>query len=212
MVDKVVVFNIALDALLIDYQTTDPDNDQDKRVKKLNLMFPLALAKTLADLDLNKTATKVKLELTTSKSPHFRYVYKYPSVCAKLRRIVSPFPVDNFETRIPFATESIDNRDMIVTDEPEAVAEIQPTTVNLSSLNPNAAVALGYNLAMMCNAQITGKGSRELREAIKVNYIQAKAEACEDDQNENVDSTPDEFKSEFVQARLGGNRRWPLKI
>ena len=211
MVDKVVIYNIALNALLIDYQTTDPVNDKHKAIKSLNTMYPLALSKTLADLDLNRTATKVKLELTTSTHVHWDYVYKYPTASAKFRRIVSPMPVDNFESRIPFATETVNGVDVVVTNEPDAWGEIQPTTLNLSALNPNAAIAIGYQMAYLASALIAGKSSRQLKQSILQEYTLHKSEAMEDDQNENVDSTTDEFKSEFVQARIGGYR-WPSKI
>lgn len=211
MVDKVVIFNIALNALLIDYQVTDVDNDKHKAVKSLRTMYPLALSKTLADLDLNKTATKVQLELTLHKHPHWQYVYRYPMNSAKLRRIVSPLPVDNFESRIPFATETVSGIDVVVTNESEAWAEIQPSDLNLSVLNPNAAIAVGYQMAYLASALIAGKSSRQLKQSILQEYTIHKADAMEDDQNENVDSTTDEFKSEFVQARLGGSK-WPLKI
>lgn len=211
MVDKVVIYNIALNALLIDYQTTDPDNDKHKAVRSLRSMYPLALSKTLSDLDLTRSATRYKLELTNKKHPHWQYVYKYPSNCAKLRRIVSPFPVDNFNSRIPFATETIDGIDTVCTNESDAYAEIQSNTTNLSVLNPSAAIAVGYQLAYLSTALIAGKSSRQLKESIKNDYIIHKSEAMEDDLNENVDSTTDEFKSEFVQARIGGYR-WPSKI
>ena len=211
MIDKVVIYNIALNALLIDYQTTDPANDKHKAIRSLNVMYPLALSKVLADLDLNKSATKVQLELTAHKHPHYQYVYKYPSNCAKFRRIVSYHAVDNFETRVPFATETVAGIDVVVTDMPSAWGEIQPTTLNLSVLNPSAAIAVGYQMAYLSSALIAGKSSRQLKQSILQEYTLHKSEAMEDDQNENVDSTTDEFKSEFVQARLGG-RRWPSKI
>lgn len=211
MIDKVVIFNIALNALLIDYQTTDVDNDKHKAVKSLRTMYPLALAKVLADLDLNKTATKFKLELTAHTHPHWQYVYKYPSICAKLRRVVSPFPVDNFSSRIPFATETISGIDIIATNEADAYGEIQPTDLNLSVFNPSAAISVGYQMAYLASALIAGKSSRQLKQSILQEYTLHKSEAMEDDQNENVDSTTDEFKSEFVQARIGGYR-WPSKI
>ena len=210
MVDKVVIYNIALNALLIDYQTTDPDNDKHKAIKSLRIMYPLALSKVLSDLDLNRTATKVALELTASEHVHWQYVYKYPSNCAKLRRLVSPFPVDNFDSRIPFATETISGQDVIVTNEESAYAEMQPQDLNLSALNPSAAIAIAYQMAYLSSALIAGKSSRQLKQSILQEYTLHKSEAMEDDQNENVDYTTDEFKSEFVQARIGGYR-WPLK-
>lgn len=210
MIDKSLLYNIALSALRLNHQTTDPDNDKTLAVKQLRLIYPLALSKTLADMDLNKTATKFKIELLAKTHPHWKYVYKYPTNCAKFRKIVSPFAVDNKLTVVPSATEVVDNIDVILTNEPEAYAEVIFSTVNLSALNPNAAMAVGFQMALMCPALVVGKGSTSLRQSILQEYVLYKAEAQEDDSNENVDTTPDEFKSEFIMARLGGNI-WPSR-
>ena len=206
MVDKPLLYNIALSALRLNHQTSDPDNDKTLAVKQLRLTYPLALSKALADMDLNKTATKLKLELLAKTHPHWKYVYKYPVNCAKFRKIVSPFPVDNRETIIPSATEVVDNIDVILSNEPEAYAEIIASNVTLSALSPNAAMAVGFQMALMCPGLVVGKGSTALRQGIFNEYKIYKAEAQEDDSNENVDTTPDEFKSEFIMARLGGGR------
>lgn len=212
MGDKVLIFNIALNALLITYQTTDPDTDIRKEAVKLRMVYPLALSKVLADLDLNRTAKKVKLELRAGLTdPNWAYVYKYPADCAKFRRIVSPFPVDNRETRIPFQTQVVDEPNgvgvsSILTNALDAWGEIIPSDVPLSNLNPNAIICVGLQTAILATALIAGKGSKEVKAAIAQDYNFTKAEAMEDDQNENIDTTPDEFKSEFAQARLGRNR------
>lgn len=207
MFEEVMVYNVALQALLIDYQTQDPSIDTNKAVRTLRTFFPMARSKVLADLDLDKTSTKVKLELLAATHPHYEYVYKYPANCAKFRRIVSPFATDNNQTRIPAKTETVGTVPAIMTNEFEAWAEIQPTDLNLSALNPSAGICMGLMLAYLSSALITGKGSKDFKANILQEYILMKAEAMEDDQNENVDSTPDEFKSEFVQARLG-SRGW----
>lgn len=215
MVTKVLLFNIALDALCLNQQISDADNDQSIPVKRLRLMYPLALSKVLSDLDLQKTSLKVELELTTLEHPHFKYVYKYPSNCALFRGIVSPFVTDNRSTRIPCQTEQMLNGptllDVVLCDEPDAWASIQPTTSNLSVINPSAALAIGFQLAILCSSLIVGKGAKELKKSLYDEYRIHKAEAQEVDVNENVDTTPDEFKSEFIQARLGG-KTWHSKI
>lgn len=211
MVDKVMIFNIALDALRLLHRTSDPDNDNEKSVKTLRLMFPVALSKTLADLDLNGTSTKVKLEEMPDEHPHWERVYKYPADTAKFRRIVSPLPVDNRNTRIPFATESINGVKVILTNEPAAWGEIIPFTLNLSLLSPAAAYAVGYNLASLSASLIVGKGSTTLSQTILQNYMLYKAEAMEHDLDENLDYTRPEFDSELAQARMGGGL-WRSKI
>lgn len=211
MVTKVLLYNIALQALRLNYQTTDPDNDVNKSVKTLRTFYPLAISSALADMDLNKTAKKIKLEELNLEHPHWTKIYKYPSNCAKFRRIVSPFRTDNKETRIPFATEVIGIFDVVATHEPEAYGEIIPTDVNLSVLSPSAALAVGFQMAVLATGLIVGKGAVTLKESIIREYTLHKATAQENDMNENVDTTPDEFKSEFVNARLGGSR-WRSRI
>lgn len=211
MVDKPLLYNIALGALRLNYQTTDPDNDNTLSVKKLKSIYPLALSKALADMDLDKTASIVQLELLAKTHPLWAYVYKYPTACVKFRRILSDYVTDNRETRIPSATAVIDNVDVILTDRELAYAEYIPNTINLSVLNPSAAMAVGYQMALMCPSLIVGKGSTALRQSMFQEYAIYKNEAQEDDQNENVDTTPDEFKSEFITARLGGST-WHSKI
>lgn len=211
MIDKPLLYNTALGALRLNYMTTDPDNDNTLAVKKLKSIYPLALSKALADMDLDKTASIVQLELLAKTHPLWAYVYKYPTACVKFRRILSDYVTDNRETRIPSATAVIDNVDVILTDKELAYAEYIPNTINLSVLNPSAAMAVGYQMALMCPSLIVGKGSTALRQSMFQEYAIYKNEAQEDDQNENVDTTPDEFKSEFITARLGGST-WHSKI
>lgn len=211
MFAKVDLFNIALQALLINYQVIDADNDSTKEAKTLRLMYPIALSQALADMDLDRTATIYKLELLADKKhPLWTYVYKYPATCAKFRRITSPFPQDNEETRIPAQTTSIDGVAVIVTNEPTAYAEIIGNDINLSLLNPSAALAVGHYLAYLSTSLLTGKGAVDTKKSIFDTYVMHKAEAIDTDQNENVDTTPDEFESKFVSARVGG-RGWHLK-
>lgn len=204
MITKVLLFNIALDALRLNQQVTDADTDPSLPAKRLRLMYPLALSKALADLDLQKTSFKVELEELALEHPHYSYVYKYPSNCAFFRGIVSPFPTDNRDTRIASQTEAMAGQDVIVTDQPQAWASIQPDNINLSILSPSAALSAGFQLAILCSSLIVGKGATALKKALYEEYRLHKAEAQENDANENVDTTPDEFKSEFIQARVGG--------
>lgn len=211
MIDKPLLYNIALSALRLNHTTSDPDNDNKLSVKQLRVVYSLALSKTLADMDLDRTKSIVKLELLAKTHPQWAFVYKYPTTCAKFRRILSDYVQDNQLTRIPSATGVIDGIDCIFTDREDAYAEIIANNVNLSVLSPNAAMAVGFQMALMCPSLVVGKGSTALRQAILAEYIVYKAEAMEDDQNENVDTTPDEFKSEFIMARLGGSS-WHSKI
>lgn len=211
MIDKALIVNITLDALGLNHQTTDPDNDSNTNVKKIMTKYRLGLSMALTEMNLNKTTIKVKLEELDKTHPHWDYVYKYPSKCTLFRKIVSPFPTDNKMTMIASATENIDGVDCILTNEQLAYAEIIPENINLSSLSPAAAVATGNMIASLCSALIVGsKGKEKVKREILDNFRFYKAQAQSLDSNENVDSTPDAFKSEWVSARLG-RQVWPRR-
>lgn len=212
MVDKALIFNITLDALGLGYQTTDPDNDSNPNVKKIMLKYRLGLKKALADMDLQQTSTKVKLEKLAKNHVHWDFVYKYPNKCVRFRKIVSPFPVDNKETLVPSATENIDKIKVVLTNQDEAYAEIIPEDINLDMLSPSAAMAVGNSIASLCGNLIVGsKGKDKVRKEILDAYRFYKAEAQAYDSDENVDYTPDEYKSSFVMARLGRDVVWPRR-
>ena len=66
---------------------------------------------------------------------------------------------------------------VICTNDSEAWGEIQPTGLNLSVLNPNAGLAVGYMMAYLASALIAGKGSSQLKKSILQEYTMHKAEA-----------------------------------
>ena len=210
MYDKATIFNLALNALRLNYQTQDTENDSNPAVRVLRLMWVPAWNSALEDMDLNRTATKQVLELTTYTDPYWKFVYKYPANCAKFRRICSNTPIDNFETEIPAATMTVQGVACIFTNQCNAMAEIIPNDIPFASITPNAGLAIAYRLAFMCSSLIVGKGAEALKKDIFEQYKEFKAEAQESDLNENLDYTPDEFNSEFVFARTGGTR-WPTR-
>ncbi len=54
---------------------------------------------------------------------------------------------------------------------------------------------------MLSAPLVTGKGSQKLMEAIAARYVVIKADAQEQDRNENFNFQDDDVSSEFVQAR-----------
>ncbi len=218
MYAKADIFNIALNALLLTNQVVDADTDTSKQATVLRQMYPIALNKTLADLDLNRTSTYFELELLSDDPDEigdlWYYAYKYPSNTVKFRRIVSSVRQDNTNTKIPFETGTLTiattAQSVVYTNQIDAIASVIAKDVPLSSLNASAGLALGHQLAFLSSSLIVGKGAKELKKQLLDLYVGFKAEAQELDLEENPDTTPDEFQSEFVSARLGGGA-WPLK-
>jgi len=202
MYTKVQIYNLALGALLLDYQIADPESDKSKQCKVLNLHFPTALSQVLQDLDLDSTSEREALELIEENpNDEWLYAYKYPTKCAFLRRIVSGFRKDNRTTSIPKATGTLNGVKVIYTDEPNAKAEYIHTDLNLNSLNPSALLALAYWLAFLSSSLIVGKGALNIKKSVMADYGLFKIQAQKHDRMESDTFEDLAIDSEFVEAR-----------
>lgn len=200
---KAGIYNLTLSALLLAKEVTDVASDKSNEVRVLNIHWDTALGSTLKDLDLDSLSSPITLELIEEQDNEiFRYIYKYPTSCAFLRRIQSCVLKDTIRTHIPKRVGIHNGVKAIFTNEYDAVAEIIPNNVTLAALNENAALALAYKLAWLSAPLITGKGAARLREDLMRAYVIAKTEAQEDDRVENFNYEDDSTISEFVAARL----------
>jgi hypothetical protein len=200
---KAKIYNLSLQALLLAKEVVDPDTDKSNEVRVLNMHWDTALESTLKDLDLDSLSTPIELELIEelSEGP-WKYVYKYPTNCAFLRRIKSCFVKDNRSTHISKRVAMHNGQKAIFTNEYEAVAECIPKNISLAAFESMAGMALAYRLAFLSAPLITGKGAKTLRKEIEEAYIIAKTEAQESDKAENFSYETDDVDSEFVAARL----------
>lgn len=205
MYTKAKIFNLALSQLLLQRQIADPDTDFSNENKVLNTNYDSAFRSTLEDLDLDSTSTQVTLELIEEDPedfPNWKYVYKYPSVCAFFRRIKSTAEMDNRSTHIPKRIGMFGAQKAVFTNELDAVAEIIAHDVPLGMLSATVGLAIAQRLAALSAPLIVGKGAEKLRDAIEKRYLILKAEAQEQDRRENFNFTDPEVESEFVEARL----------
>lgn len=197
------IYNLALSSLLLAKEVTEISTDTSNEVRILNTHYDIALESTLADLDLDALVKTIPLELLANLTTGpWLYVYKYPNDCAKFRRLESQQITDNKLTHIAKRTGLYNDQKSIFTNEVEAIAECLPKSVPLAALGPMAGLALAYRLAFLSAPLIVGKGAKKLREQINDAYVIAKAEAQENDTNENFIYEDDSLRSEFVQARL----------
>lgn len=200
---KADIFNLALDALLLNKEVVNPDTDTTAYAKTLRKKWPIALPETIADLDLDRTSEMVTLELVEMNPvPLWAYAYKYPDNCAMIRRIESGFLVDNRATRVPFATGTFEGESVIFTNQPNAVASIQPSDLDFDTLNASGKMALALNLAMKSSFLITGKGATDLKKQLAEDYRFYKGKSQEFDRMENFIHSDPETESEYIAARM----------
>lgn len=199
---KASIFNLALNALLLQRRIVDADTDSSNEAKVLRTNWDVAFWSTLEDLDLDSTSVQETLALVaTDPNDDWGYAYKYPVKCAFFRRILSGEIVDNRTTHIPKIVRIYNGERAIFTNEAEAVGEFISADMNPNLLSAQAGMAVALRLARMSSPLITGKGAQKLMESLEKQYIIAKTEAQEQDRRENFNYVDEAIESEFVEAR-----------
>jgi hypothetical protein len=213
MYTQAQIFNLALGALLLTRQITDPTTDKSNENQVLLTHYDVAFRTTLQELDLDSTSMDIPLELMVTNPQdqgpppyppysEWLYIYKYPSKCLYFRRVRSCVKMDNRTTRIPLRIAIYSNGvKSVMTNEQYATGEFIPTDIALSTLIAPAGMAVAFKLAILAAPLISGKGAADLRKEIAGKYVMAKAEAQEQDHRENFNFTEDAIGSEFVEAR-----------
>lgn len=203
MYSKEDIFNLALSALLLQRRVTNADTDQSNEVKVLRSVWEPALASALEDLDLDSLSSQIDLELIEEDpNRYWKYAYKYPTNCAKFRRLQSCAIKDNRDTQIPKRVGIHDGEKAIFTNLWQAVAEYIPKDVPLSAFSATAGIVLAYKLAILSAPLVTGKGAKDLIAKLTDNYKIFKAEAQEQDRDENHRFEDPVMESDMVRARF----------
>lgn len=213
MFSKEQIYNLALNALLLQRQISDTETDKSNECKVLNGLWELAFIETLQDLDLDSTSIFKPLELLYSTNVtdlsdenNWNYIYRYPDKCTLFRRIRSCVVTDNRSTRIPLRIGMYESAGKsikaIFTNKEKAIGEWIPQDIQISSLESSTIQAIALQLAFLAAPLITGKGADKLRKTVEGQYIKAKAGAQEIDRMENTNFESEATMSEFVQVRL----------
>ena len=214
MYTKASIFNLALGALLLSRQVTDPATDIGNEVRVLNNHWDVAFKSAVSDMDLDSMMqpfTLALIEEDPTETPEWKYVYAYPANSVFLRRIrpvacsyAQGPSVDTRDSIIRLATGVYTGQKAIFTNEEDAVAECIFSNLSLSTLEANAGLAIAYRLAWLSSALIVGKGAMQLRQQIMQMYAVAKSDAQRMDGLENRSRRfeADNIQSEFVAARI----------
>lgn len=205
MFTKAQIYNLALGALLLQREISDPTTDKSNEAKVLNTHYDMAFRTAIEEMDLDATSSQLTLELLETDPadfPEWRYVYKYPASCAFFRRIKSTSVMDNRTTHIPKKIGMRGGVKVIFTNESLAIAECVEWNLTITALSATAAMAVAYRLAILASPLIVGKGAAALRVELGQRYVAAKAEAQGQDKRENFNFTDPSVESEFVEERL----------
>jgi len=203
-VSKEQIYNLALSSLLLSKEIAEISTNTTNEVRVLNTHYDIAFESTLQDLDLDSLSTPIVLELLEELDTvePWDFVYKYPTNCVFLRRLVTNQVTDNARTHIAKATGLFKGQKAIFTNKVEAVASCIPLDVPLAALSVMAALTVAYSLAFLSAPLLVGKGAAKLRKDIRVDYVDAKTEAQETDMRENFRYEAAHVRSEFVAERM----------
>ena len=133
---KPQLYNLALSALLLQRQISDPVTDKSNEAKVLNSVWDAAFYGALQDLDLERLSEDFTLELKENNPDDlWLFAYKYPSRCAHLRRIKSCVRTDNRYTHIAKRVGQYDGETVIFTNQEGAILNMIPRDVPLTALS-----------------------------------------------------------------------------
>lgn len=201
---KTKIYNLALSHLLLSQQVDEIETSTiTNEVRVLNTFWEESFNITIQELDLDSLSEPIPLELleTLDEGP-FKLVYKYPTRCSFLRRIISGAEVDTENTYIGKRTGLRNGLKVIFTNQEAAVAECIPNDFPLEVLSHSAALCISYMLASLASPLIVGKGAKKLKDDLFVAYLAAKSKAQEIDASENFNYEGPGVRSAFVHARM----------
>ncbi len=204
MYNKTKIFNLALNALLLNKQISNADTDQTAEAANLRMLWDTAVESFLEECDLNETSTTVLLTLVAQNpNDKWLYAYKYPDKCAFLRRIDSGYLKDNEDTLVLKQVGVLDGEKVILTNKQNAYAEIVTSDDFMVGLSANAAQALAHKLAWFSTPLIANSTDPSaLANRIQKNYELFKSLAEKKDAKENYLPDQPEDESDTSRARL----------
>jgi hypothetical protein len=140
-----------------------------------------------------------ELDVDSAGGSEWRYSYRYPVDCLKLRRILSGSRNDNRQSRVPYKIARDENGSLIYSDLEEAEVEYTVKVTEVIYFQPDFVMALSLLLAAYIAPRLTNGdpfrlGNRAV-ELHKMAYMHASANAVGEEQQEELP------ESEFIRAR-----------
>jgi len=202
MSSKGEICNLAIGHLAISRQISNIDTEKSEEARACRQFYPTVVAATLRDAPWKFTTLFYDLELVEENpTEKWAFAYRYPSSCARFRRIESDVRNETLKDRVPFkiVRDSSGAGKLIYTDRENAVAEISSEITNPELFDPDFVLAVSFRLAALIAPRVTGGDPNKLGERAMKYYIYeiSKAEATDGNEQQDEDA-PD---SEFINAR-----------
>lgn len=204
---KTRIFNLALQELFLQKRISDADTDTSTEAHTLRVQWDFMYPIALSELNLTSTSRKIPLELVAElPNSNWRYAYRYPNNAALVRRIVTCNVRDDKYDEVDMSRELFDyNGDVIsviMTNEPDAIAEIVRTDVPADTLTPEASKYIASRLAQESIPLAVGQNSDSVQKSVEKNLVKNLINAQRRDQLETKVYEPEWQQSGFVRARM----------
>lgn len=205
------IANMALSHLGIGKEISNLDSERSNEALTCRRFYDNARDKTLEDFNWPFACKFETLALVGSDpTTEWKYSYRYPTDCLKVRRIPSGIRNDNRQSRVPFKIVQDDAGHLIYTDMVNAQIEFTAVSNDPEQYPANFVLAFSYLLASLIAPRITGGDNFQVGEKADAKYkaliVFAMATNINEEQEEEV---PD---SEFIRARGGSfdtnQNRW----
>lgn len=202
MTSEVDICNIAL--ANIRAATINSLNEQSLQAQNCKLFYPLLRDQLLEDTSWNFSRSVKPLSLLTSESFSWAYVYKYPSDCLKINKLIPNYAGvrDNTfgtNSKVEYEVQIIDDVKVIVSDVADLRIDYRSKVTNPNLFTNQFKMTLSHLLASEIAVPIIGaEMGRQLRSdsfQIYTRYLNA---AIASNSNERHIKVPE---SEFITVR-----------
>lgn len=199
MASKVEICNLALSHLGVSKEISSL-TEKSQEAQACSRFYDTCLSATLRDFAWHFATRYADLALVEEDpTSEWKYSYRYPTDCVKVRKIVSGIRNETEATRLPFMEAQDDSGLLIFTDQQDAQIEYTVLAEDPVRYPPDFTLALSFRLAYYIAPRVTAGDQFRLGDramsAYRLEIANAKLASSSESQ---VDIEPDSY---FVRAR-----------
>jgi hypothetical protein len=196
MASKTEIANMALSHLAIGKEISNLDTERSEEASAFNV----ALDATLRDFPWPFETSFAALALVEEDpTSEWKYSYRYPTDCSKIKRILSGDRNDNRQGRVPYKLGRDSSGKLIYTDKEKAEIEYTYKDLDPNNLSSDCTLSLSWRLAAYIAPRVTGGDPFKLGDRAMKMYMYevsiARASSVNEEQSE------ENPESEFIRAR-----------
>lgn len=193
------ICNLALGHLGASKTVANADTENSAEANTFRRFYETVRDATLKDFNWPFATNYAALGLvSTDPTIEWGYAYQYPSDCMNMQRILSGNRNEVVDEMIRFKISRVSGQKVVLSDEPNAVAQYTVKITDPEEFTPDFVLALSFHLAFMMGPHIAKSDTKLIEGAERkyVNYISmAKAQALNE---ERPDSPPE---ASYILAR-----------